>query len=81
MFNSDEYIHPQSPEIDYFINELSLWNLPLNSILEMLLLWFESNVSYSRLNAPYYPLQRSDLDVLKMKSGTCGDYSNLIVSV
>lgn len=32
------------------------------------------------MNSPYYPLQRSDIDTLRMKSGTCGDYSNLIVS-
>lgn len=38
-------------------------------------------MKYSRLNAPFYPLQRSDLDVLDMLSGTCGDYSNLLVSV
>ena len=81
MFNSDEYIHPQSSEIECFINELDLCDLPLNSVVETLLLWFNNNISYSRLNAPYYPLQRSDIDVLKMKSGTCGDYSNLIVSV
>lgn len=39
------------------------------------------NVAYSRLNAPFFPLQRSDLDLLEMKAGTCGDYANLIVSV
>lgn len=81
MLDRKEYIHPQSSEIEGFINELHLWNLPLNSVVEALLHWFDNNITYSRLNAPYYPLQRSDLDLLKMKSGTCGDYSNLIVSV
>jgi len=81
MFIRDDYIHPQSFEIEYFINELHLLDLPLNSVVKTLFLWFDNNISYSRLNAPYYPLQRSDLDVLKMKSGTCGDYSNLIISV
>ena len=81
MVNIDEYIHPQSYEIETFINELHLWDLSLGSATSELFLWFDNNISYSRLNAPYYPLQRSDLDVLKMKSGTCGDYSNLIVSV
>ena len=81
MVNRDEYIHPQSFEIESLINDLHLWNLPLSSVVGTLSLWFDNNISYSRLNAPYYPLQRSDLDVLKMKSGTCGDYSNLIVSV
>lgn len=81
MLVTDEYIHPQSVEIEDFINELHLWNMPLSSVVETLLSWFDINTSYSRLNAPYYPLQRSDLDVLVMKSGTCGDYSNLVVSV
>ena len=67
--------------MECFINELHLWNLPLCSVVGTLLRWFDDNISYSRLNAPYDPLQRSDLDVLKMRSGTCGDYSNLIVSV
>lgn len=80
-YNSDEYIHPRSSEIEGFISELHLWNLPLSSVVETLLRWFDDNIAYSRLNAPYYPLQRSDLDLLKMRSGTCGDYSNLIVSV
>ena len=81
MFDRAEYIHPQSFEMERFINELQLENLSLIRVVETLLLWFDNNITYSRLNAPYYPLQRSDLDVLKMKSGTCGDYSNLIVSV
>jgi len=81
MQNNVEYIHPHSPEIERFIRELCLEDLPLNSTLEALLLWFDHNITYSRLNAPYFPLQRSDLDVLKMQSGTCGDYANFIVSV
>ncbi len=53
----------------------------MSSVVGTLFRWFDNTISYSRLNAPYRPLQRSDLDVLKMKSGTCGDYSNLTVSV
>lgn len=49
-------------------------------IIRNIISWFDENVKYSRLNSPYYPLQRSDIDTLRMKSGTCGDYSNLIVS-
>ncbi|MBO4914335.1 MAG: hypothetical protein J5449_03930 [Oscillospiraceae bacterium] len=81
MIDKGDYIHPQAYETERFINELHLAALPLSSVVGTLLLWFDNNVSYSRLNAPYYPLQRTDIDVLKMKSGTCGDYSNLIVSV
>ena len=81
MHNNGEYIHPDSIEINCLINELHLEGKSLSGVVEELFLWFDNNISYSRLNAPYYPLQRSDLDVLKMKSGTCGDYSNLVVSV
>jgi len=81
MQNNVEYIHPHSPEIECFIHELHLEGLSLNRSLEALLHWFDRNITYSRLNAPYSPLQRSDLDVLKMQSGTCGDYANFIVSV
>ena len=49
-------------------------------IIKNIIRWFDENVEYSRLNSPYCPLQRSDIDTLRMKSGTCGDYSNLIVS-
>ena len=81
MIDKDDYIHPESAEIKRFINELHLQGMLLGDVVKELFLWFDDNISYSRLNAPYYPLQRSDLDVLKMKSGTCGDYSNLVVSV
>lgn len=81
MVSEDEYIHPQSTVIEGFIKELHLNNLSLNNLVEILFRWFDDNISYSRLNAPYYPLQRSDIDVLKMQAGTCGDYTNLVVSV
>ena len=81
MLNQDEYIHPQSFEIERFLKELRLEGLPLHRVVVKLFLWFDGNISYSRLNAPYFPLQRTDLDVLKMRSGTCGDYANLLVSV
>lgn len=53
----------------------------IKAVCEELFNWFDKNVKYSRLNAPFFPLQRSDLDVISMKAGTCGDYSNLLVSV
>ena len=81
MPDTNEYIHPDSPEIGCFIRELQLKDLPLCGVVGKLFRWFDDNVSYSRLNAPYRPLQRSDLDVLQMRSGTCGDYANLLVSV
>ncbi|MBR3843034.1 MAG: hypothetical protein IKM38_07195, partial [Christensenellaceae bacterium] len=75
------YIHPDDRKIEEFIQQ----NIPdrstLKTIAAALLKWFDKNIRYSRLDAPFFPLQRSDLDVLFMRSGTCGDYANLVVSV
>ena len=75
------YIHPNDKRIDEFIKDNVRDRSDINTVSNALLAWFDKNVEYSRLNAPFFPLQRSDLDVLSMRSGTCGDYSNLIVSV
>lgn len=74
------YIHPTAKQILDFskIHDNDRGNLA--SICEKIFAWFDSNIAYSRLNAPFFPLQRNDLDVLFMHSGTCGDYSNLLVS-
>ena len=74
------YIHPDDERIGAFIRD-SIRGGSIREAADDLLAWFDENVGYSRLNAPFFPLQRSDLDVLAMRSGTCGDYSNLIVSV
>ena len=75
------YIHPYSDEIKIFIEVVIGEEKVLEEICKKIFAWFDKNISYSRLNAPFFPLQRSDLDVLEMKSGTCGDYSNFMVSV
>ncbi len=75
------YINPESLLIKELVNEISKNMISKNDIIINLLKWFDNNISYSRLNSPFFPLQRSDIDVLNMKSGTCGDYANLIVSV
>lgn len=75
------YIHPTDPRIHTFISEQCEDCQDLEAICRRILDWFNDCVEYSRLQAPFYPLQRSDLDLLDMHSGTCGDYSNLVVSV
>lgn len=75
------YIHTEDPGMDAFIRKHLQNRNSLHTICEDLFTWFDENVTYSRLNAPYFPLQRSDVDVLSMKSGTCGDYSNFLVSI
>lgn len=75
------YIHPESEMIKKFIETVIGDENHLEQICKTIFAWFDNNISYSRLNTPFYPLQRSDLNVLEMKSGTCGDYSNFIVSV
>lgn len=79
--NTMTYIHPANEQILDFSVELSKGSADLETICNRILEWFDENVAYSRLNAPFFPLQRSDLDLLEMKAGTCGDYANLIVSV
>ena len=75
------YIHSDDKRIEGFIRDTLRGGSDPETVAKALLAWFDENVGYSRLNAPFFPLQRSDLDVLSMRSGTCGDYSNLIVSV
>lgn len=75
-----KYIHRKSKEISEFAKEMSRDGVDTEHIIKNIFRWFDENMEYSRLNSPYYPLQRSDMDTLRMKSGTCGDYSNLIVS-
>ena len=75
------YIHPQDQAIERFIQEHIRDNGRIKTVCEGLFDWFDRNVKYSRLSAPYFPLQRSDLDVISMQAGTCGDYANLVVSV
>lgn len=75
------YIHPADKNISDFTTAICKSDNGLETICRNVFAWFDSNVAYSRLQAPFFPLQRSDLDLLTMKAGTCGDYSNLLVSV
>lgn len=75
------YIHPADKNISDFITAICKSDNGLETICRSIFAWFDSNVAYSRLQSPFSPLQRSDLDLLAMKAGTCGDYSNLLVSV
>ena len=75
------YIHPTDRQILDFAQEYLRNGSDLKSICDKLFAWFDEEIAYSRLDAPFLPLQRSDLDVLNMHSGTCGDYANLLVSV
>ena len=75
------YIHSDDKLIGEFIQENIKDRSSIKTVCDELFNWFDKNVKYSRLNAPFFPLQRSDLDVISMLAGTCGDYSNLLVSV
>ncbi len=75
------YIHPNSKYINEFLQENIHNRSCIQAICQDVFLWFDENVKYSRLNAPFFPLQRNDIDVITMKSGTCGDYSNLLISL
>lgn len=56
------YIHPYDKRIDVFIKNSISDRSDIKTISNELLAWFDKNVEYSRLNAPFFPLQRSDLD-------------------
>ena len=75
------YIHPADKHISDFSTAICKNDSGLETMCRSIFAWLDSNVEYSRLQAPFFPLQRSDLDLLAMKAGTCGDYSNLLVSV
>ena len=77
----EQYIHPNNEEITQFIEELELRNLSLKDTTLKIFEWLDKNIAYSRLSSPYFPLQRSDLDLLEFRTGTCGDYSNFLASV
>ena len=79
--NKKHYVHPNSDEINSFILQIKKDTATIGDFFNNLFRWFDENIEYSRLNNPFMPLQRSDLDLLHMKSGTCGDYANLIVSI
>ena len=76
-----KYIHPSDERIARFAAAVCKENTDLETVCRVLLAWFDANMDYSRLSAPFFPLQRSDIDVLEMRAGACGDRSNLIVSV
>ena len=75
------YIHSDDKVIDEFIKKNIKHRSSIKTVCDELFNWFDKNVKYSRLNAPFFFLFRSDLDVISMQAGTCGDYSNLLVSV
>ena len=75
------YLHSDDRRIQEFIRNTLSDTGSLQAVCRDLLAWFDQTVAYSRLNAPFFPLQRSDLEVLVMHAGTCGDYANLLVSV
>ena len=74
----EQYIHPNNEEITQFIEELELRNLSLKDTTLKIFEWLDNNIAYSRLNSPYFTLKRSDLYLLELRSGTCGDYSNFL---
>lgn len=75
------YIHVNDSRITAFAEAVIRDRADVRTLCEDVLAWVSHNTVYSRLNAPFFPLQRSDLDVLSMGAGTCGDFSNLLVSL
>ena len=55
------YVHSKSEEISKFAREMSRNAVDTEHIIKNIFSRFDENVEYSRLNSPYYPLQRSDI--------------------
>lgn len=79
--NRGHYIHPNTDEICSFILQIKKDTSTIEDFFTNLFRWFDENIEYSRLNNPFIPLQRSDLDLMHMKCGTCGDYANLVAFI
>ena len=48
------YIHPYSDEIKKFIEVVIGEEKALAEICKKIFAWFDKNISYSRLNAPFF---------------------------
>jgi hypothetical protein len=42
--------------------------------------WCLDHLRYGRLEAPWFPVVRTDEDVLRLREGTCGDFAHLFVA-
>lgn len=58
----ETYIHPSSPEIKAFIEQIRGTSHTAEEFINNLFRWFDKEICYSRINMPFFPLQRSDLD-------------------
>lgn len=63
--NKKHYVHPNSDEINSFILQIKKDTVTIGDFFNNLFRWFDENIEYSRLNNPFMPLQRSDLDLLQ----------------
>jgi hypothetical protein len=80
IFNQRIYCHPNSTEIKNLIKSIPTNNKTNYEKAKWIFDWCVNNLEYGRLKKPFFPLIRTDLDVLELKEGTCGDFSNLFVS-
>lgn len=75
-----KYCHPESAAINAIIALIPPSMEEDDEKAKWLFHWCIEKLNYGRLKKPLFPLVRTDLDVLELKEGTCGDFSHLFVS-
>jgi len=74
------HCHPRHPGIREIIRRIPPECASDSQKAKWLFEWRLNHLSYGRLKKPLFPLIRTDLDMLELKEGTCGDFSHLFVS-
>ncbi|MEK5521497.1 transglutaminase-like domain-containing protein [Heyndrickxia sp. FSL W8-0423] len=79
IFKQRTYCHPKADIIVDLIRQIPS-QYDNQQKVYWIFNWLVSNINYSRLKQPHFPLVRTDVDTLSLREGTCGDFSNLFVS-
>lgn len=74
------YCHPDSPAVRALVRQAVQAGRRHSDQVHWLFQWCRDQLRYGRLAAPWFPLVRTDEDVLRLREGTCGDYAHLLVA-
>jgi transglutaminase-like putative cysteine protease len=78
--NERVYCHPESPAIRELVQAAAHAGRRHCNQVHWLFQWCFDHLRYGRLEAPWFPLVRTDEDVLRLREGTCGDFAHLFVA-
>lgn len=74
------YCHPSGERVQALVRQAAAVGRPPVDQVRWLFQWFLENLQYGRLESPWFPLVRTDEDVLRWREGTCGDFAHLFVA-